>query len=369
MLVDDANPLVVDTGVAPDSQCAAAPNNTWPFQLIQLAPILPTGWALLGDLQRVVALSPQRFLARAGGPAPAAADSDALDPAELSGGGGGGELEFRVIGAPGERVEVTVVSPATAPGAAASRALAGTVLVLSVEIPAIGEADVSCSAGACAVVPPSLSAATAAAAAAAAAAATEGRFSPRAAAAPTMGCSDGSCEGFCDEATVAACNATWASPLSLRTPRSSGNAPCGGPAPCASPADACAAGWSPCLGYGTAGGSAAALTSALSAGECAGGAAGAYVAAMSSARRAPCPEAPPSCDMGCDTNAYGAEPVCCGARCQVPSCAGGVWPAPGTRIMLGAGADHRTCADMAGGFVDGVLCCADAGESRFFLRR
>jgi hypothetical protein len=33
---------------------------------------------------------------------------------------------------------------------------------------------------------------------------------------------------------------------------------------------------------------------------------------------------------------------------------------------MGAGVGHRCCADMAGGFVDGVLCCRDAGAPLFW---
>ena len=359
-LVDDAHPLAVDTGGAPpDSQCSAAPNNTLAFRLFQLAPVLPSGWVLLGELRKISPLSPQRFLVRTGAPAPATTDSDALNPAELS--SDGANLAFELIGAPGEVVEVTIVSPAAAddvtmPATTASRALAGTVLVLAVQLSASGSATVRCSNGACDF-----------AAAAAAVVAPAAPAAPAVALAAS-GCSDGSCDGFCDIPTVAACNATWASALSLRAPRSAANASCGGAVPCAAPADACAAGWRLCLGYTEGGDTAAALTAAVSASECASGAAGAFVAAMSSARRAPCPATPPTCDMGCDSDGYGAEPVCCGTRCEVPSCSGGIWPSPGTRIMMGAGADHRACGDLSGGFVDGVLCCKDGRAAPLFWR-
>jgi hypothetical protein len=367
-LVDDAHPLAIDTGAAPDTQCAAAPNNSLAFSLLQLAPVLPSGWVLLGELSKVVTLSPQRFLVHAGAPAPAATDSDALDAVAELGSDGSAELSFRLVGAPGEVVELTLVCPAAADpvAAPAARAMAGTVLVLVVQLSASGKAAVRCGGRACSFPAASAAAAQGAAAAKIAVAAAAGADTPSA----TTGCSDGSCEGFCEKAAVNACNATWAGALSLRSQRSSANASCGGAAPCLSPADACAPGWGLCLGYSAAGDSAAALTAALSVAECAAtadGPAGAYVAAMSSARRAPCPAAPPTCDMGCNAASYGAEPVCCGARCQVPSCASGVWPSPGTRIMMGAGVAHRECADMAGGFVDGVLCCrlggAGAGAS------
>ena len=111
--------------------------------LLSAAPVLPGGWVLLGEFGRkYVAVSPQRFLIS---PAAAAARSeasggdsgadDALRPSELNGGVRGG-LEFRVIGAPGERVHVAVAVPAAQSGRSDALAAAeGIVRVIDVVIP------------------------------------------------------------------------------------------------------------------------------------------------------------------------------------------------------------------------------------------
>ena len=71
------------------------------FRLLAAAPVLSTGWALLGDLAKVVPVSPQRFVAPGVGEAPHDAD--------LRHGNTG--LRFTVLGAPRERVSVTLVAP------------------------------------------------------------------------------------------------------------------------------------------------------------------------------------------------------------------------------------------------------------------
>merc|ERR1712118_241523 len=101
-------------------------------------------------------------------------------------------------------------------------------------------------------------------------------------------------------------------------------------------------------------GDATAFRTAINASACASGAKGAFVTAMSSANHAPCPTSPPDCDMGCQTAGYGAEPMCCGALCQIPSCANGLWQGQ-TRIKLGPGS--QTCGSILSSWVDGVLCC------------
>ena len=345
-LLNKANPLHVDTGNSPRSQCVAAPNMTVAYKLLQLAPVLPSGWVLLGELSKIVPLSPQRFLTRTGSSSVhAPSDSDAVHPAELS---TGHDLQFRIIGAANETVECTVVAPAAAEEeegstvqTATERAMAGVLLVLRVQLSPLGTADVHCLDGRCthptAQAPDRLKQQT-----------------------NSVGCSDGSCEGYCNTTDVAACAANWTGALSLRTPRTGGA--CGGPVKCSSPADACAEGWSICLSQGeTASGhsTAAVLVAAVSAAECATGANGSYATAMSSARRFPCPSEPPGCDMGCGVLNYGAESVCCGTDCHVPSCANGVWPSPGTLIKMGAGTPDRGCGAMMGGWMTGVLCCRE----------
>lgn len=63
------------------------------FVLASASPVLPSGWVLLGDLRKLVPLSPQRFVVTA---------ADAASP-EM--------LRFRVIGSAGDAVPVTLVTP------------------------------------------------------------------------------------------------------------------------------------------------------------------------------------------------------------------------------------------------------------------
>ena len=58
-------------------------------------------------------------------------------------------------------------------------------------------------------------------------------------------------------------------------------------------------------------------------------------------------------DKGCPASGWGSEPVCCGARCQVPSYPSSVL-AGGTRIVEDEGSG---CGAVKPGAVDGVLCC------------
>ena len=78
---------------------------------------------------------------------------DSLLPSELQPAGGGGGLDFQVIGAAGERVRVAVVVPAAA-SSDLEAALNGTVRVLEVVIGADAKAvAVRCrAAGGCSVV-------------------------------------------------------------------------------------------------------------------------------------------------------------------------------------------------------------------------
>lgn len=275
------------------------------------------------------------------------------------------DLAFNVIGAPLEVVEVTLVAPpvaevasrqggASLPRSAIARAMDGDIRVLRLQLSANGAAKVRCAAGQCQY--PSLLSTREASGTGGGEGMVDGPP-------PVIGCSDGSCDGFCSADGVAACAANWTGRTSLRALRTPSAPVCGGSTLCASPADACARGWSICLSRGvTQSGhsSAAELVARLNASQCATGANGSFATAMSSARRFPCPAGPPGCDMGCNVDAYGSEPVCCGSDCHVPSCANGVWPTPGTLIKMGAGTPHRSCADMMGGWMAGVLCCKDA---------
>ena len=175
-----------------------------------------------------------------------------------------------------------------------------------------------------------------------------------------VGCASGLCNMLCDNAGVHGCAASgWAAAgIDLRAPPS--GKPCGGPlGPCAtSPADACAPGWQLCLADATSdSGALARFRSNLSATACA--AAGenvAYVAAMSHARAAwqgHCPPTPAADDNGCAAEGWGAEPVCCGGGCTLPSCPNAVW-SDGTLIHID---ENNGCGSLKQGTVDGVLCC------------
>jgi hypothetical protein len=178
---------------------------------------------------------------------------------------------------------------------------------------------------------------------------------------PVVGCSSGQCDAFCGTPTVHGCVATWPGTASMRDPPT--GKPCGGSSgPCAVPADACAPGWAPCLTNDTAGGSIspAGFRSAITADACAAGDPRRFISAMSHAIPAwsnlppgPCPTAPQDGDNGCAADGWGAEPVCCGASCQVPSCPNDIWVG-GTRIHVGEG---EGCGAVSGGWADGVLCC------------
>ncbi len=223
-----------------------------------------------------------------------------------------------------------------------------------------------------------------------------------------VGCASGLCSALCSNPAVRGCAAGgWGggAGMDLRAPAS--GVPCGGPlGPCAaSAADACAPGWGLCLAGAASDASALArLRANLSAGECEKGS-GAFVAAMSHASPAfeslpqkPCawrahcgeplffwrstralsllctphaharaqthhthnscaagPPAPVAVDNGCAAEGWGAEPVCCGAGCALPSCPNSVW-LQGTRIHVDEGSG---CGALKPGAVSGVLCCRE----------
>ena len=146
MIIDDAgwniyqtqtmtwNPLNVSTAPAAGLHRS--------FKLQSAAPVLDSGWTLLGDLSKVVPVSPQRFVAEAGGAAPQEADL------ALAGGKG---LQFSVIGASGEVVNVTLVAPPKVDG---RRVLDGVIVEVQVRLGEAGRAEVRCEKDACAVQPP-----------------------------------------------------------------------------------------------------------------------------------------------------------------------------------------------------------------------
>jgi len=139
------------------------------YRYLRAAPVLSSGWTLLGELSKVVAVSPQRLVlaqasthrsrhpgqARARGRASRRGNSQAAGSpdarpaargpafgfidygAELGKGVGGAELAFEVVGAPGELVELCVITPAQ------------KVLRFAVSLSASGTGRVECSGDAC----------------------------------------------------------------------------------------------------------------------------------------------------------------------------------------------------------------------------
>lgn len=127
------------------------------WKLLSVAPVLPGGWVLVGELGKYVAVSPQRFtsaVAINSTDAEAENDgweSDGLDPAELglpwpSNTTSQGELTFLVRGMPGETVNITIVVPQALKIGVSDleMALGGHIDVLSVTLSAAGALDVVC---------------------------------------------------------------------------------------------------------------------------------------------------------------------------------------------------------------------------------
>ena len=141
-LVDQAHPLPIAT---PKAISQVPRNNTLAFRHLVLAPVLASGWVLIGELEKFVPVSPQRFVVHDNSSKTVDTASDACRPQEVMVSGKG--LAFAVLGSPGEIVTVTVVAPALAyeiKETKAARAMAGTLLVLGVAIGADGRADVVC---------------------------------------------------------------------------------------------------------------------------------------------------------------------------------------------------------------------------------
>ena len=128
-LFDASHPLAATTGAMPS---ATDPIRRWRLQ--SASPVLPSGWALLGDLSRIVPVSPQRFVSAYHAAESLLAEDDSMDASELAAPGGG--LAFDVIGAVGEEVEVTLAQPPVQ-----------TILNVAIVIPATGRVTVTCSAG------------------------------------------------------------------------------------------------------------------------------------------------------------------------------------------------------------------------------
>ena len=139
-LWDASNPLGVGTGAPPSAEVHT-------FALFLAAPLLPSGWVLLGELGaggnagKYVPASPQRLLM---------GEDDARD---------GVVLRFGVLGAAAEAVQLTLVAPAAVLATSATPARAhdnegaspldGVVVVLRLTLGASGAANVSCAVDAC----------------------------------------------------------------------------------------------------------------------------------------------------------------------------------------------------------------------------
>lgn len=118
-------PLPIHTGVPPT-------NYTHDFELYSLSPVYPSGFALVGELGKMVRVSPARFAWVAEG---------------VSGVGG---MDFEVLGAGGEQVVVTVLVPTQggpADADATSSSVSGVMktLVLNFPVGEPGSIQVTCS--------------------------------------------------------------------------------------------------------------------------------------------------------------------------------------------------------------------------------
>jgi hypothetical protein len=177
-----------------------------------------------------------------------------------------------------------------------------------------------------------------------------------------VGCASGFCDAFCNaSSTVHGCLAQWPGSVNMRAEKT--GTPCGGPlGPCTtSPADACADGWDICLSnFSIIGLDIASFRAGLSYKDCASSDPRSFVSGMSHALvqwqnlpPGPCPAEVITNDNGCSLPNWGAEPVCCGSDCDIPSCPNSVW-IDNTRIHVG---ENEACSSIQSQYVSGVLCC------------
>ncbi len=180
---------------------------------------------------------------------------------------------------------------------------------------------------------------------------------------PTVGCADGTREGFSDTGAfpaIAACAATW-SAQSMQSPRTC--QPCGnGLGACAAPEDACAFGWHLCMKNGAPND----LTTRVTMAQCnsALGGAASFVTGTSifpsSANASNCGASTCTLPLPCTSGNWGASglgyaPYCCGTGCMSDGCANCIY---GTGSDYWAG-NNEGCAQYASTDNDGVLCCKD----------
>lgn len=133
-LWDASTPLAVGTG-------GGLPGPSDPlrrFELLSAAPVLPGGWALIGEESKYVRVSPQRFVAPRSDMSASEKDGVSSDAARFANLGRGGALCFGLLGAPQELVTVTVVVPSERSGTP----LAGMIRILDITLDSKGMASV-----------------------------------------------------------------------------------------------------------------------------------------------------------------------------------------------------------------------------------
>eukprot|EP00912_Choanoflagellata_sp_UC4_P000323 UC4_evm4s197 len=91
---------------ANDLNIATRGNSVRNFIFYQASPILENGWVLIGDQSKFIPCSPQRFVAVGSSDAPREKDMMTF----------GAKLRVHILGSPGEKVPVTVISPGSRAG-------------------------------------------------------------------------------------------------------------------------------------------------------------------------------------------------------------------------------------------------------------
>jgi len=113
------------------------------FRLFNWAPVLPGGFALIGEQTKFVHVSPQRFVAAS----PASqtfASIDGIQPFELIG-HNNATMQFSIVGVPGELVPTTVMLPGV-------DGVQPLIRVLPLLVGAVGMSKITCDSMACSYV-------------------------------------------------------------------------------------------------------------------------------------------------------------------------------------------------------------------------
>eukprot|EP01052_Picozoa_sp_SAG31_P014850 SAG31_NODE_936_length_10870_cov_5.136966_9_plen_606_part_00 len=146
-------PLSASTPLALTTPLRSPKQTSRNWRIYGVAPVLIGGWVLIGEENKYVALSPQRFVAAAPAFPNRAQDSDALFDEELMADGNG--LRFTIIGSDKEDVRVTIVVPTSLTNATIGdrvleqAAMGGKIVVLDVTLDNSGKAGVVCSKSGC----------------------------------------------------------------------------------------------------------------------------------------------------------------------------------------------------------------------------